>query len=271
MAVRISGSGNRLSCLACFMAVSLFASSGIRAEDDVASADKWQFEITPYLFAASLKASPGVGGVTADVDLSFNDIVSHLDFYGAALFEARHGPWIFALDSLYVRMKDEKATYRSGPVGLVGANADLNMQLTEQIHQPFIGYRLTDGKVRLDVIGGARYTNVNIDLALTTSTTAPLLPGGERNVSTTKSWWDPIVGVRANLPIAEKWSLFGYADVGVGDNTTYQYVAGARWQISHMVSMSLGYRYLLQNHDSGNFHWNDAVTQGAILGVGIRW
>jgi opacity protein-like surface antigen len=48
-------------------------------------------------------------------------------------------------------------------------------------------------------------------------------------------------------------------------------IAGVKWQISHMVSTSLGYRYLRQNYDSGNFHWNDATTQGAILGLGIRW
>ena len=268
---KLNGNVSCFVRIACCMAASLFASSGICAEATASTPDQWQFEITPYVFAAGVKATTGVSGVTADIDLSFNDIVNHLDFYGAALFEARRGPWTFGLDSFYVRMKDEKAAYRSGPVGLVGANADLNLQLTQQIYQPFLGYRLSDGKVRFDVIGGARYTNINVDLGLTTSTTAPLLPGGERNVNTTKSWWDPIVGVRADVPLAEKWSIFGYADTGIGENTTYQAIAGVKWQISHMVSTSLGYRYLRQNYDSGNFHWNDATTQGAILGVGIRW
>jgi opacity protein-like surface antigen len=237
----------------------------------MASADKWQFEITPYLWAAGLKATSGVRGVTADVDLSFNDIVNNLDLYGAALFEARTGPWTFGVDTLYLRLKNETASYRSGPVGAIGVNTSLDMKMTEQLYQPFLGYRLTDGSIKVDAIGGARYTNLNLDLSLSASTTGPLLGSGERSINATKSWWDPIVGVRINAPLTERWSVIGYADTGVGSNTTYQGIAGVKWQISDIVSTSLGYRYLRQNYEDGNFRWNDAVTQGALLGVGIRW
>ena len=268
---KLFDTGKSFGVLACCAALGLLVSPALRAEEGAASADKWQFEITPYAWGAGLKGTTGVGGVTANVDLSLNEILNNLDFYGAALFEARNGPWTFGVDTLYLRLKDAQSSFRSGPGGLVGVNTELNMKMNEQLYQPFLGYRLTDGSVRVDAIGGARYTNLNLDLSLTASTSGPLLPGGERSVNATKSWWDPIVGVRISAPVAQKWSVFGYADTGVGSNTTYQGIAGVKWQISDMVSTSLGYRYLRQNYDSGNFHWNDMVTSGALLGVGIRW
>src|SRR4029078_4396627 len=129
MAMRkLSGNGSYFGRIACCMTASFFASSGICAEATESPNDKWPCEITPDVFAAGVKATTGVGGITADIDLSFNDIVNHLDFYGAALFEARHGRWTFGLDSFYVRMNEEKAASRSLPVGLVRANADLSLQ-----------------------------------------------------------------------------------------------------------------------------------------------
>jgi opacity protein-like surface antigen len=264
-------SGNRFGVFLCCAALGLFASPAVRAADSAAAADQWQFEVMPYLWAAGLKADVGVHGVTADVDLSFNDILDNLDWTAAALFEARNGPWTIGLDSLFMRLKDDKSAVRSGPLGLATLNASLDVKLTQQLYQPFLGYRLTDGSIRVDAIGGARYTNLNLELSLDASTSGPLLPSGERSIDATKSWWDPIVGVRVSAPLAEKWSVVGYADVGVGENTTYQAYAGMKWQFSQTFSSTLGYRYLRQNYDSGNFHYDDVTMSGAFLGVGIRF
>jgi len=268
---KIVSNGNWVGVLACSAAFGLLASPAVQADDNNAAADQWQFEIMPYLWAAGLKGDVGARGVTADVDLSFNDILDNLDWTASALFQARNGPWTIGLDSLFMRLKDDNSFVRSGPLGLATINASLNVKLTEQIYQPFLGYRLTDGNVGVEAIGGARYTNLNIEASLDASTSGPLLPGGSRSADATKSWWDPIVGVRVSAPIAEKWSVVGYADVGVGENTTYLGYAGVKWQFSQTFSSSLGYRYLRQNYDSGDFHYDDVTMSGAFLGVGIRF
>ena len=269
--LKMIGSGNRFVVLASCAAFGLLASPAVRAEDNTASADQWQFEVMPYLWAAGLKGTTGVGRVTADVDLTFNDILNNLDWTAAALFEARNGPWTIGLDSLFMRLKDDKSAVRSGPLGLATLNASMDVKLTQQLYQPFLGYRLTDGSIRVDAIGGARYTNLNLKLSLDASASGPLLPSGERSTDDTKSWWDPIVGVKISAPIAEKWSAVGYADVGVGENTTYQGYAGVKWQISQTFSSTLGYRYLRQNYNSGDFHYDDMTMSGAFLGLGIRF
>ena len=199
------------------------------------------------------------------------DIIEHLDWTAAALFEARNGRWTIGLDALFLSMKDDNSSVRTGPLGLATASASLDVKMTQQLYQPYLGYRLTDGGIRVDAIGGARYTNLNLKMSLDTSTSGPLLPGGERSADATKSWWDPIVGVKVNVPITEKWSVLGYADVGVGENTTYQGFAGVNWQFSKTFSSTLGYRYLRQNYNSGNFHWDDISMSGGFLGLGIRF
>jgi hypothetical protein len=58
--------------------------------------DAWQFEITPYVLGAGLNGTVGIGSVTANVDMSFSDLLENLDAGFMALFEARKGRWTLA-------------------------------------------------------------------------------------------------------------------------------------------------------------------------------
>ncbi len=71
--------------------------------------DQWQFEITPYLFAISLDGTTGVAGVTADVDVSFDDLLDNIDSAFMFVFEARKGPWGLGFDGMYSKLEDEKS------------------------------------------------------------------------------------------------------------------------------------------------------------------
>ena len=83
----------------------LVTTSVVDAQESSVSNKKWQFEITPYFLAAAVKGDTGIGGVTADIDMSFEDIWNNLDVGFMGVFEARRGPWIFALDAVYFRLK----------------------------------------------------------------------------------------------------------------------------------------------------------------------
>jgi hypothetical protein len=39
----------------------------------------WRFEITPYVMAAVLNGTVGIGDVSTDIDVGFDDILDHLD------------------------------------------------------------------------------------------------------------------------------------------------------------------------------------------------
>ena len=236
------------------------------------TADAWQFEVTPYIFGAGLRGTTGVGPVTADIDASFGDILKHFDSGFMAAAEARKGPWIFAFDGVYFRLKDQATRSWQGPGGIGSATGDLEATVTQLVYQLALAYRVKDDATKVDVLGAGRYTRLETDLNLVT-TTGPLLPGNTRSVSGSADWWDPVVGARALIPFAEHWTFMGYADVGgfgVGSKITYQAIAGANWEFARSFTAKFGYRYMYQKYDKNNFLW-DVAAHGAYIGLGIAF
>lgn len=237
------------------------------------NADDWQFEVTPYVFGAGLRGTTGVGPITADVDSSFGDILKHFDGGFMAAAEARKGPWILAFDGVYFRLKDQATRSWQGPAGIGSATGDLEATVSQLVYQLAVGYRVVDtSTAKLDAIGAARYTRLDTDLNLVT-TTGPLLPGGTRSVSGSADWWDPVIGFRVIVPFAEHWSFMGYGDVGgfgVGSKITYQAIVGVNWEFAKSFTAKLGYRYMYQDYDKNNFLW-DIAAHGAYVGLGIAF
>jgi outer membrane receptor protein involved in Fe transport len=242
---------------------------GARTAD--AADDRWEFELTPYLFAAGLSGTTGTQGVQADVSMGFDDILARLEAGLMGTFEARRGRWGVLFDGLYFRLGDERANSWRGPLGIGSATGALDVTTTMQMVQLAAAYRVGE-RFPLDLIAGARYTKIDADLDLVV-TTGGLLPGGTRSLSSSESWWDPVAGVRALLPLSERWSVLLYGDIGgfgVGSDLTYQAIAGVNWQFSKHVSAKAGYRYLYQDFEKNGFVW-DMAAQGPYLGVGIKF
>jgi opacity protein-like surface antigen len=240
------------------------------------NANHWQYEITPYLFGAGLDGKVGVstriGDVTADVDASFSDILENLDSGFMALFEARKGKWMYVFEGVYFKLKDERASSWQGPLGNTNTGS-LDATVTEQIYQLTVGYRALDDRTKVDVLGAARYTQLDVDLNLAFTTGADLLPDGSRGTSKTQSWWDPVIGVRVLRPFAEAWTFVGYADIGgfgVGSDLTYQLLAGVNWQFANRWTAKAGYRHLYQDYDDNGFIWG-MTSSGLYLGAGFRF
>jgi opacity protein-like surface antigen len=262
----VATSLNRVSVAATVL-VSLVASPAQAASP---APDKWQFEFTPYLFGAALSGTTGISRVTADVDVSFGDILENLDSGFMAMFEARKGPWGFGFDGVYFRLKDDKSKSWQGPGGIGTADGALEATMTEQIYQLAVSYRTLNTHSKLDLIGAARYTQLDTDLNLDV-TAPPVLPGGTRSLSAGESWWDPVIGIRVITPFAERWSFVGYADVGgfgTGSDITYQTIAGVNWQFSRTFAAKVGYRYFYQDYENDGFVW-DMAAHGLYLGLGI--
>jgi len=234
--------------------------------------DAWQFELTPYILGAGLNGTTGIGSVTAHVDVSFSDLLENLDSGFMALFEARKGRWTFGAEGIYFKLKGEGTDSWRGPLGSSGTGT-LEATVTEQLYQLTAGYRVLDDRTKVDVLGAARYTQLDTELNLAVTTGSPLLPDGSRSVSGTESWWDPVIGVRVLVPLAEAWTLVGYADIGgfgVGSELTYQLLAGVNWQFAKSVVAKAGYRYFYQDYENNGLVW-DMTASGFYLGAGFRF
>lgn len=237
----------------------------------VPESDGWGFEVTPYLWGSALEGTVGARGVEGDLDAEFSDIWEHLDSALLGAVEARRGPWGILFDGIYFKLADEATRTWSGPGGIGTATGTLEATTTMQVYQLAAAYRIKE-VVAVDLIAGARYTILDAELRLVT-TTGPLLPGGTRRVSGDESWLDPIVGVRMLAPITEHWTGVVYADYGgfgIGSDKTYQLTAGVNWQFAQRFSAKVGYRYVYQDYENNGFVW-DVTSRGPLIGLGIRF
>jgi hypothetical protein len=251
--------------------VAMLGTAGARA--DTSADGGWQFEATPYFWGSSLNGTLAVQGVEADLDAEFEDIFENLDSAFMASLELRRGRWGLLLDGIYFKLADEGAQSWQGPGGIGSATGELEATSTMQVYQFAVGYRVSE-EIAVDLIAGARYTQLDTELDLTV-TTGGLLPGGARSVSSEQDWWDPIVGLRFLVPFGERWTGVLYADYGgfgVGSDSTYQLIAGVNWQFAKHFSLKAGYRYVYQDYedDDEGFEW-DMVASGPYLGLGIRF
>lgn len=205
------------------------------------------------------------------VDMSFSDILDNLDAGLMGAFEARTGRWGLLFDAIYMKLAHSATTSRTGP-GPIGATATASaeLEMAQTMYAAAVAYRAIEGRTPLDVIGGARYSKIEAGARIDGSFYAQT---GTVARNGAKSWVDPYVGVRAQRPIAERWTLVGYADVGgfgVGSELAWQATAEVNYEFSTAIAGKFGYRYLTVDYDKDGFRY-DMANSGLYLGVGIRF
>ena len=130
------------------------------------------------------------------------------------------------------------------------------------------GYTVVDrDKIKLDLIGGARYLYLEPGLDASANNVS-------RSFSDSGDVLDGIVGLRGRTPLSEKWYLSYYADIGTGDtDSTWQAVGGLNYSFQRVDAFA-GYRYLKWNFDSndtGGKLFNDLDLSGPLVGARIRF
>ena len=233
----------------------------------------WQFEITPYLFAAGLKGQAGVRGVTADVDMSFNDIWNNLDSAFMGLFTAQKGKWSYGFEGVYFKITDEGSTSVTGPFGNVTVDGALKLTTSINIYQGSVGYRVMDDMTKVDLIGAVRYTQVKSDMNVAITTTPGIVfpPNSTLSAGGSEDWIDGVFGVRALHPVSDNVSLLGYADIGAGgSDLTYQLIAGVNWEFVKDFTAKAGYRIMDWDYENDGTVW-DMQASGMYLGIGFQF
>jgi len=257
---------------ALLVAAGLASTFSAYAQSGAWMADRWTFEATPYLWAAGIKGDTQVGSLpSTSVDVPFSDILSNLDFAAMGTFEARKGRWGFLFDAVYMKLSASATAMRTGP-GPIGATltATAGLKLEQTLLTGAAVYRVIEGPTAIDVLGGLRYTKLDVSADINASLFGQT---GIASRSGDKDWTDPIVGFRVLHRIADRWSLDGYADVGgfgVGSDLTWQVAAGVNYEISRTLTARGGYRILKVDYDKDGVVY-DMKTSGIYLGLGIRF
>jgi opacity protein-like surface antigen len=198
----------------------------------------WQYKATLYAWLPTLTTSTDTRFGTLNTSKSGSSVIKDLKAAFMGDFSAQNGKWGFVGDLLYADLGNTKKT----PFNLFG-DASVNMHLSAL--SGYALYRLSDDpRVKFDAGVGFR----NFNLGLKVHLSAGLGPQGRNSFSQNfdKSWTDPLIAARLNVPFNDKWFLSGFADFGGtgGGNQTYQIYTGVGYNFDSAWSAQLGYRYM---------------------------
>lgn len=234
-----------LGATALIAGIASFAPASVQAQD-------WSGQATLYGWGAGVTGdfTPFPGAPTLSFDKSLSEVLEDLD---GALFVtglARRGDLVLFGDLTYT------SSSRSGltPVGPASGEVTIR-SLTLAAGQRFdVG-----GGTTLDVLGGLRAWSLDGQVNSAVVSVAPRA-----------DFVDPILGLRINTPLSDRWALLGYFDVGggTGSDFTWQAAVTANYQATDNLYLSVGWRHLyLDYSDDGT------VFEGAMTGplVGATW
>jgi hypothetical protein len=236
--------------------------------ESAASQDQWQFSGAIYLWGADM------GGTTmrgSEVEVGFSDLVDNLEMAFMGAFAARKNNWSLLTDVIYMDLGVDKTADVFIPVGpmLLPVTTSVSLDVEAWILQIAGGYNLySEGKSRLDLIGGARYLDLSMDMFLELQS---LGPGQSRTISESLTVWDGVIGLKGHASLGERWFLPYYVDVGAGDSKlTWQATAGIGYRAGKVWNLALVYRHLEWDLDS-TLVIDDINFSGPTLGVIFRW
>ncbi|WP_276120155.1 hypothetical protein [Pararhizobium qamdonense] len=94
-------------------------------------------------------------------------------------------------------------------------------------------------------------------------------------------WLDPFIGVRLSTDLTDRWNLSGEADIGGFDTgsklaiNAQAYLGYRTEMFNHPTMLRVGYRYLSQDFETGDFSGNrfkwDVTQQRPVIGLSMRF
>ncbi len=249
---------------------------------DLVERPSWALQVTPYMWAAGLEAriSPFRSGPTMSVEKSFSDVLDDLNFGGFINIWGRYGRFVVSGDIMYVDTTDSHATgplpaFQIPGLGVVippGASVDAKVDTKQFTATLMGGYRVIDTpQFTLDALGGARFWHISNDVSVTAS--HPAIGSRFARHGESFGWVDPLIGLRAFLPLTEKLSLQAQADIGgfgAGADLTWSAMVTVNYVFTNTFSASVGYKVLDVDYNHGG-HVFDARLSGPVLGITYRF
>lgn len=245
--------------LAAMIVVSLMAQP-VAAQS---SSGDWEYSIAPYLWMAGMDGTMTIADQEQDVDVSFGDIIDNLDFAFMGHFDMRNERWVISADLVFVDLGHDQNVSREDGVAEGTVTTGMDMTLFEVAG----GYRVSPA---VALLVGARWVDMDGSLRYSGDIV------GE-NVSASKSWVDPLVGIHVFAPLSEKWWLGARGDVGgfgVGSELTWQAYLDVGVKISRVTSLILGYHVLDMDYEDGadlHYFGLDMAISGPQLGVAFQF
>ena len=272
-----------LSCTISVVLLVMVMSLPVYAQDQPQSSDNWEIRLRPYLWMLSIDAEGTVGGnlssLSADVDLSFGDVMDHLDFGGMGRVEAWKGKWGLTFDGLFLNLSADKSF--KGRSGITNFNLDVDARIGSADFA--LAYRLYEQRfgnenkqsLAFEPYGGLRYTYLREKVDLTVD--IPGVGSAGRTLGTSEDWVEPFVGGRVIWGLNDKLAInirgdAGGFGIGSASNLQWQILGGLDYKLSENITLNAGYRYVELDYSRGsgaNEFGVDLRAKGPFVGLTI--
>lgn len=227
-------------------------------------ANDWEITLGLYGWGAGLNGDLGANGFVAPVDLSFSDILDTLDMTFMGLGEVRKGNWLFQLEGFYLK-NSISGVIANRPAPPLSLSAKLVAKTTRLT--AVAGYRFVNRpETTVDVLAGVNYYDISNELAF-------FGPGAIFPVEASDDWVDPVIGIRVNQRLNERWSAQFRADIGgfgVESDFLYQLIGVFAYDFTPSTSGFIGWRHAAVDYEKAGFVY-DVYNTGPILGIGTRF
>jgi len=233
----------------------------VNPDSDQGKDSKWQFLAMPYLMLPNMKGATTVANLPeVEVDADEAAILGKLKFGGMLYLEASNNDWAIGSDFIYMKLNqglEATKLIESGSVTM------------EELAWEVAGLkRITPW---LEAGAGGRL------VSLSTAVEATGALGEVHSASASKTWYDPILVMRMQTSIEEKWLLQFRGDIGgfgVGSDFSWQIQANAGYRFSKLFQSSIGYRYIGIDYDKGegvNRFLYNIDTYGWVVQLGFNF
>ena len=218
--------------------------------------DDWRFTLAPYYWATGFDGELTLDGAEVEGDGSSDGFPRDFALSGfLGHFEARRGPWAFALSPIFL---DVEAEGHEEPA------TDTETEIEGAIVEGFATRTLWWG---LQALVGARY------YALDTRAEVTVDDVPQPELDADKDWVDPILGLRFEPALPDRWTLSARIDVGgfgLGSDFAWNASLVAGYRLAGWARVFLGYRVLdfdfADGSGSGRVDY-DVRFSGPLLGI----
>lgn len=203
--------------------------------------DSWDWKIAAYLWGVGIDGNLAIGPVEQDIDVSFSDILSDLDFGSSVFAEFGKGNHAIHFDYTYLRLKPDPTPLPNPPFPM---DSTLATKMTINIFEPAYNFRF-GGPGSAALVLGARYMDIEMkmtpDIALPEP--FPTLPISDNSpLETGPNWWDYFVGFKTHNKISTNWDFEFYGTIGGGGSDlpwTLQAMFGRRFSNDNRLGLGV--------------------------------
>lgn len=213
-----------------------------------------------YGLGIGISGEASVGPLTADIDVSFSEVLDHLEFAAMGSYRWQSDTWSFQADAIFASLAGEQ----EGASGLTRTTLDLD-QLILGVDG---GYRLSKN---FELVFGARYWDLDPTIEVHASGTGNVIATAEGG----NSWVDPLVGLRVVAPVSDHWTFVARGDIGgfgVGADFAWHGTVQFDWHTSEHFTMAFGYRIFdVDFEDRGSNGLANFDMQQSGFGIGVAY